>query len=106
MMQTVLETLHNCLKKLLLSFLYRYFAEFLKIFHEGKSSLAGACASSLVSFNYLSLSVYLESCDLFFDLSYKFFHKTNYLMVFDSFLIQLAIYEIVTEKTTGFCEKP
>ncbi len=82
MMQSVLETLHNCLKKLLLSFLNGYLAEFLKILHEGKSSLTGASASSLVSFNYLSLSICLESCDLFFDLSYKFFHKTNYLMVF------------------------
>ena len=70
--------MHACLKKLLLSFLYRNLAEFLKVLHEGKSSLTGASASSLVTFNYLSLSVYLKSCDLFFDFSYKFFHKTKY----------------------------
>ena len=98
--------MHTCCKKLLLSFLYRNLAEFLKVFHEGKSSLTGASASSLVSFNYLSLSVYLKSCDLFFDFSYKFFHKTIYLMVFDRFLFQLAIYEIVTKKTTRLLQKP
>ena len=78
--------MHNLLKKLLLSFLNRNLAEFLKVFHECQSSLTGASASSLVTFNNLSLSIYLKSCDLFFDFSYKFFHKTKYLMVFDRFL--------------------
>ena len=52
----------------------RSLAELLEILHELESGLASACASSLVSLNYLSLGISLECLDFSIDFSNKLFH--------------------------------
>ena len=62
-------------KKLFFCLIYGNLAEFLKVFHEFKGSLAGTGASSLIAFNYLSLSINFECLDVSVDFFNKCFHK-------------------------------
>ncbi len=59
---------------LLLGLLYGNLSEFLEILHEFESGLAGACAGSLVTLFYLSVSVLYEHVELFLDFSDKILH--------------------------------
>ena len=62
------------IQELLLSCSYGSLAEFLELLHEFESCLACACTGSLVSLNYLSLSVYFESINVGIDLINELLH--------------------------------
>lgn len=69
-MQEGFKTLH-----LFLCFLNGNFAELLETFDDLKSGLASACSCCLITFNYLSFSVNLESLDVCIDSINKLFHN-------------------------------
>ena len=59
---------------LLLGFSHGNLPELFEVLHEGESSLAGACASGLVTLLNLSISVHDEVVDLFLDFCNELFH--------------------------------
>jgi hypothetical protein len=79
-MATLLNLVWKCEGMLFLCSFNRNFSELFHQFADFKSGFASTCAGSLVSLNYLCISILLKFFELLFDLVYKFFHKNDCLV--------------------------